>query len=316
MSLRIGILMDPIANIQVKKDTSFALLLSAQKRGHTLYYLEPTDIFLQAGNVMGSMRRLFVNDDPSHWFHLENSPTTPLTDLDLLLMRKDPPFDMHYIYLTYLLEMAEKAGLLVVNRPASLRDANEKLFASWFPTCVPKTLVTSRKDLLRTFIDEQGEIVIKPLGAMAGQSIFYLRTGDVNIPVIIETITSDGSRFVMAQQFIPEIKNGDKRIILINGEPVPYALARIPKQGDFRGNLAAGARGEGRELTERDRWICSQVGPVLREKGLWFVGLDVIGDYLTEINVTSPTGLRELQSQFTIDIAGQFFDFLEKKLVA
>lgn len=316
MSLKVGILMDPISAIHVYKDTSFALLLALQARQHELYYMEAADIFLREGKTFGSMSRLHVEDNTSDWFALSKRETKSLNTLDILLMRKDPPFNMSYVYLTYLLELAEKEGLLVVNKPSALRDANEKLFASWFPQCTPKTLVTSRKDLLEDFIQEQKEIVIKPLGAMAGQSIFRLTTGDTNIPVVIETMTAGGNRLVMAQQFIPEIKEGDKRIILINGEPIPYALARIPPKGDFRGNLALGAKGEGRELTDRDRWICKQVGPTLREKGLWFVGLDVIGDYLTEINVTSPTCVRELQAQFDIDIAGQLIDFLEKQMAS
>ncbi len=309
--MKIGILMDPLATIHVYKDTSFAILLAAQARNHEIYYLEPADIWLRDGLVYGSLRTLRVKDDSSSWFELGERQIHPLTYLDLLLMRKDPPFNMNYVYLTYLLELAEKHGLRVVNKPASLRDANEKLFTSWFPQCCPKTLVTSNKDLLKQFIHEQKEIVIKPLGAMAGQSIFHLTADDANVPVVIETMTDNGTKLAMAQKFIPEIKNGDKRIILINGEPVPFALARIPPKGDFRGNLAVGAKGESRELNDRDRWICTQVGPTLRDKGLLFVGLDVIGDYLTEINVTSPTGIRELHAQRNIDVAGQFISFLE-----
>ena len=304
--------MDSIFNIHIHKDTSFAMLLAFQARNYELYYMEASDIFLQNGKVHAFMRRLRVKDNSSSWFKLNNSHIQSLSKLDIFLVRKDPPFNMSYIYLTYLLELAEKDGLLVVNKPASLRDANEKLFTSWFPQCMPRTLVTSRKELLRTFLQEQKEIIIKPLGAMAGKSIFRLTTRDPNVLVIIDTMTASGKRPVMAQQFIAAIRDGDKRIILINGDPIPYSLARIPAKGDFRGNLAAGARWEGRELTDRDRWICQQVAPTLRQKGLWFVGLDVIGDYLTEINVTSPTGVRELEAQFKINIADQFVDFLKK----
>ena len=312
MNLKFGVLMDPIKTIEIYKDTTFAILLALQVRGHEIYYLEPADIFLKNEKVFGSVRRMRVEDNSSHWFDADEREIRLLHTLDILLMRKDPPFNMSYIYLTYLLELAEKEGLLVVNKPASLRDANEKLFTSRFPQCTPKTLITSRKKILQQFIHEQKTIIIKPLDAMAGESIFYLTANDPNVPVIIEMMTVYDRQLVMAQQFIPEVKFGDKRIILINGEPIPYALARIPSKDDFRGNLARGAKGEGRELTVRDRWICKQVGPTLREKGLWFVGLDVIGDYLTEINVTSPTGIRELQAQFDIDIAGQLINFIEK----
>lgn len=303
--------MDPIFNIHIYKDTSFAMLLAFQKRNYELYYMEASDVFLRNGKVHAFMRRLKVKDNPCSWFELNDSRTQSLSELDVFLMRKDPPFNMSYIYLTYLLELAEKEGLLVVNKPASLRDANEKLFISWFPQCTPKTLVTSRKELLQTFLQEQKEIIIKPLGAMAGKSIFRLATQDPNVLIVIDIMTANGKRLVMAQQFVAAIKDGDKRIILINGEPIPYALARIPAKGDFRGNLAARAKWEGRKLTNRDRWICQQVAPTLRQKGLWFVGIDVIGDYLTEINVTSPTGIRELEAQFKINIADQFVDFLK-----
>ena len=311
--MKIGILMDPISNIHIYKDTSFALLLALQARNYKLHYMEATDIFLRNKKVHAFMRRLYVKDNTSSWFKLSSPYIHPLNWLDIFLMRKDPPFNMSYIYLTYLLELAEKDGLFVVNKPASLRDANEKLFSNWFPQCIPKTLVTSRKELLQLFLQEQKEIIIKPLGAMAGKSIFRLTTQDPNVFVIIDTMTANGKQLVMAQKFIPSIKYGDKRIILINGTPIPYALARIPSKGDFRGNLAAGAIGVGQELSNRDQWICQQVGPSLAQKGLWFVGLDIIGDYLTEINVTSPTGIRELETQFKINIAEQFVDFLEKQ---
>lgn len=311
--MKIGILMDPISNILVSKDTTFAFLLAIQARNYELHYMEAPDIFLKDGKTHAFMRRLYVKNN-TPWFELSNPSIQPLNMLDIFLMRKDPPFNMSYIYLTYLLELAEKDGLFVVNRPSSLRDANEKLFASWFPKCTPKTLVTSHKELLQLFLKEHKEIVIKPLDGMAGQSVFRLTNQDPNFFVIIDTMTSNGKQLVMAQEFIPAIKDGDKRVILIDGKPVPYALARFPAKGDFRGNLATGAKGVGKKLTERDQWICQEVGPTLRQKGLWFVGLDIIGDYLTEINVTSPTGVRELESQFTIKIADQFVDFLEQHI--
>lgn len=314
MTIKLGILMDPIDTINIKKDTSFALLLEAQARHWDIYYLEPTDVWLQDGITWGSMHSLQVQDDPLDWFKLGETVKQPLHTLNVLLMRKDPPFNIDYIYLTYLLELAEAKGLFVVNKPASLRDANEKLFTAWFPQCCPKTLVTSRTELLKEFIQQEKDIIIKPLSVMGGQSIFHIRINDPNIPVIIETMTNNEQCLVMAQRFIPEIKNGDKRIILIDGKPIPYALARIPQPGDFRGNLAAGAKGEGRKLTTQDQWICDQIAPTLQEKGLWFVGIDVIGNYLTEINVTSPTGVRELNSQFKLNIAGECLNFIENQI--
>jgi len=309
--MKLGILMDPIHKIHVEKDTSFAMLLEAQSRDYEIYYLEPQDIWLQDGICWGRMDRISVKDDLEDWFTLTEEIIQPLVDLDLFLMRKDPPFNMEYIHLTYLLELAEAQGLRVVNKPSSLRDANEKLFASWFPQCCPRSLISSVPQLLRDFVCTEGEIIVKPLDGMGGRSIFKVSDQDPNLNVILETMTKDGQRMVMAQQFIPEINAGDKRIILINGEPVPYVLARIPAKDDFRGNIASGASTEGRELTDRDYWICEQVGPTLREKGLDFVGLDVIGDYLTEINVTSPTCVRELEAAFDINICGQFFDYIE-----
>ncbi len=305
-----GMLMDPISKIHVEKDTSFAILLAAQARGWENYYLEPHSIWLQNGMTWGRMQKITVEDNSHHWFTLEKAIEQPLVNLDIFFMRKDPPFDMNYIHSTYLLEQAERQGLRVINKPSSLRDANEKLFTAWFPQCCPKTLVTSKTDLLKEFVRQEKIAIIKPLDAMGGRSVFKASSEDVNLSVIIETLTDHGQRLVMAQQFIDKINEGDKRILLINGEPIPYALARIPAKNDFRGNLAAGATAEGRELTERDVWIAQQVGPTLRNKGLIFVGLDVIGDYLTEINVTSPTCARELNRLFNLDIAGQLLDHL------
>jgi glutathione synthase len=305
---KLGMLMDPLAQIKVAKDTSFAILLAAQQRGWQNYYLDPNSIWLRGGISWGKMQQITVRDETEDWYELAEPIEQPLVDLDIFFMRKDPPFNMQYIHLTYLLEQAQHHGLKVINHPASLRDANEKLFTAWFPQCCPNTLVTSRMDLLKEFVRSEKTAVIKPLDGMGGRSVFKATAADPNLSVIIETLTDNGQRLVMAQQFIDKISEGDKRILLINGEPIPYALARIPHKHDFRGNLAAGAKGEGRELTDRDLWICEQVGPTLREKGLVFVGLDVIGDYLTEINVTSPTCARELNRLFNLDIAGQLLD--------
>jgi len=314
MPIHLGIVMDPILKIKVSKDSSFAMLLAAQARGWHLWYMELNDLWLSNGRAYASMRELQVVDNPEDWFKLGTAQTQPLANLTVILMRKDPPFDFEYIVATYLLEQAEASGSLVVNKPQSLRDANEKLYTAWFPQCCVPTLVTRQARQLREFLEEQQEIVLKPLDGMGGQAIFRLTQGDLNTSVILEIMTQQEQRFVMAQRFIPEINQGDKRILLINGTAVPYALARIPAVGESRGNLAAGGRGVGVALSERDRWICAQVGPVLREKGLIFVGLDVIGDYLTEINVTSPTCIRELDQLYALDIAGQLMRVIEEKL--
>jgi glutathione synthase len=315
MRKNLGIIMDPIDKITLAKDSSFAMLLAAQARGWSLWYMELQNLWLKAGQAYAAMRPLQVRDDPTNWFTLGSAVNQTLTSLSVILMRKDPPFDLEYITATYLLERAEAAGTLVVNKPQSLRDANEKLFTAWFPQCCAPTLVTRQAALIRDFLAEQGEIVIKPLDAMGGHSVFLLKQGEVNTNVIIELMTQQERRFVMAQRFIPQIERGDKRILLIDGEPIPYALARLPAPGEIRGNLAAGGRGEGIPLSERDYWICSQVGSLLKEKGLLFVGLDVIGDYLTEINVTSPTCIRELDKLYQLDIATQLIEKIEEKLV-
>src|SRR3990167_2396502 len=307
--MNIGFLMDPLSQINIRKDTTFAMLLASQARGWKNHIIMPEDIWLQNGIAWARMQLITVHDDPTHFFDGTKITEQPLVDLEVLLMRKDPPVNME---LTYLLEQAESQGLLVLNKPSSLRDANEKLFTAWFPPCCPKTLVTSKSDLILDFMDSVENAVIKPLDGMGGHSIFQLSLNDPNHHVIIETVTQHGTKKIMVQEFIPDIIHGDKRILMIDGEPVPYALARVPAQGDFRGNLASGAQGEGRELTDRDRWICEQVGPILKEKKLLLVGLDVIGDYLTEINVTSPTCARELDKLFDLDIAGEFLDVVEE----
>ncbi|WP_263143153.1 glutathione synthase [Pseudomonas sp. RIT-PI-AD] len=314
MSVRLGIVMDPIARIAFKKDSSLAMLLAAQARGWSLFYMEPQDIYQKAGEARGRMRALRVFEDAGHWFELEAEVDAPLHDLDVILMRKDPPFDNEFVYATYLLEQAEQAGVLVVNRPRSLRDCNEKFFATQFTQCTPPTLVSRRADILREFAEEQRDIILKPLDGMGGSSIFRHRAGDPNLSVILETLTAHGTQQIMAQRYLPAIKDGDKRILMIDGEPVPYCLARIPAAGETRGNLAAGGRGEARPLSERDRWIAAQVGPALRERGLLFVGLDVIGEHLTEINVTSPTCIREIDRAFDTRIGERLMDAIAGKL--
>jgi glutathione synthase len=312
---RLGVVMDPISSIKPVKDSTLAMLLEAQARDWDVRYMEQSDLWVRDGHLRARTRGLTVRDDVTDWFDLGEATPEPLADLDVILMRKDPPFDMEYIYTTYLLERAEDAGCLVVNRSGSLRDVSEKAYTMWFADCCPPTLITRSMEEIRRFLTELGSIVVKPLDGMGGRSIFVIHAGDPNSNVIIETITEAGTRFAMAQQYIREIADGgDKRILLIDGQPYPHALARIPAAGDSRGNLAAGARAEGRELTEKDRWICERVGPVLREKGIIFAGLDVIGDYLTEINVTSPTGIRELQGFFGDNIAGLLFDAIEARL--
>ena len=312
--LRVGVVMDPVESITPKKDSSLAMLLEAERRGAEIHYLQQTDLRLLAGEAFGRSQILHVRDDLADWFSLGNMQDIRLGDLDVILMRKDPPFDMEYIYSTYILERAEEAGAMIVNRPQSLRDMNEKAYIAWFAECAPLTLVTRSMSELKSFLQEHDKIVIKPLEGMGGKSVFVVTAGDDNSNVIFETLTDDGNRFAMAQVFIPEISAGDKRILLIDGEPIPYALARIPSADDFRGNLVMGAVGKGLELSERDRWICAQVGPVLRERGVVFAGIDVIGDYLTEINVTSPTGIRELDAAFSLNIAGSLFDAIEARL--
>ncbi|MCC5856568.1 MAG: glutathione synthase [Ectothiorhodospiraceae bacterium] len=313
MSLRVGVVMDPISGITPYKDTTLAMLLAAQKRNWELRYMELGDLHLRGGQAWGHQRSLTVRDDNSDWFSLGEEHLTPLADLDIILMRKDPPVDSQFLYATYLLERAEADGALVVNRPRALRDANEKLYTAHFAQCCAPTVVDADRDRLRAFIREQGKAVLKPLDGMGGRSIFVLEHGDPNTSVVIDTLTGDGGRYIMAQRYLPEISSGDKRILLIDGEPVEYALARIPQAGETRGNLAAGGRGEGVPLSGRDRWIVDQVAPTLRERGLWFVGLDVIGDYLTEINVTSPTCVRELDKIYGIDIASRLMSFLEQQ---
>jgi len=314
--IQLGIVMDPIASINIKKDSSFAMLLQAQERGYVIHYMEMSDLYLLEGQARAHSRLLSVKQDANGWYQFGTEQDITLGDLDVILMRKDPPFDTEYIYATYILERAEDNGCLIVNKPQSLRDANEKLYTSWFSQFTPKTLVSSDAKRLKAFYQAQQDIILKPLDGMGGASIFRLKPQDHNVSVIIETLTQHGQHYAMAQQFIPEITDGDKRILVVNGKPVPYCLARIPASGETRGNLAAGGRGEARPLSDSDWAIANAVGPTLKAKGLIFVGLDVIGDKLTEINVTSPTCIREIEAAFPISITALLFDEIEQLLAA
>lgn len=314
MQVKLGVVMDPIDQISYKKDTSLALLLAAAERGFELHYMEQADLFLDQGVAKAISRPLKVFANPEKWYQLGEAQTINLGELDVMLMRKDPPFDSEFVYSTYILEAAEREGCLVVNKPQSLRDCNEKVFATQFPQCCPPVLVTRNDQQLRDFHKLHGDVIFKPLDGMGGTGIFRCKQDDPNIGVILETLTKYGQETIMAQQFIPDISNGDKRILVIDGEAVPYCLARIPAEGETRGNLAAGGRGVAQPVSERDLWIAKQIAPSLKEKGLLFVGLDVIGDYLTEINVTSPTCVREIDAAYDTNIGGLLMDAIESRL--
>jgi glutathione synthase len=313
--VRLAVVMDPIGQIKYAKDTTLALLLAAQARDWSLHYLELSDLSLRDGVAEGRARPLAVRADPQHWFTLGEPNVEPLGGFDVILMRKDPPFDIEFVYATYILERAELAGALVVNAPRGLRDMNEKVYTAWFPQCCAPTLVTRTMGEMAAFARQYGKVVCKPLHGMGGHSIFVLESGDKNARVIFETLTDYGQRFALVQQYLPDIvTGGDSRVLLIDGEPVPYALARVPSAEDHRGNLAAGAKGVGRSLSERDHWLARQIGPALRDAGMLFVGLDVIGGYVTEINVTSPTGVREIESQFQLDIGSMLIEAIARRL--
>ncbi|EDQ02046.1 glutathione synthase [Shewanella benthica] len=314
--IKLGIVMDPISDININKDSSFAMLLAAQSRGYQLFYMEMRDLAMVNGKAMANMRALTVKQDPDNWFELGEAIDTPMSDLDVVLMRKDPPFDTEFIYATYMLERAEEEGTLIVNKPQSLRDANEKLFTAWFSEFTPDTIVTRDETRIRNFYQEKGDIILKPLDGMGGSSIFRVKKDDPNLGVIIETLTDNGQQYAMIQAFIPDITSGDKRILVIDGEPVPYSLARIPKKGETRGNLAAGGRGVAQPLSESDWHIARSIGPELKKRGLIFVGLDVIGDKLTEINVTSPTCIKEIEAAYDVDITGMLMDAIEARIKA
>lgn len=314
MSRKIGVVMDPIETINYKKDTTLGLLWAARDRGWSLFYMQQKDLYLAGGIARAKMRPLEVREDPTDYYSLGDAEDRDLNDLDIIFMRKDPPFDMEFVYTTQLLENAERRGTLIVNRCASLRDCNEKLFATQFPQCCPTLIVSRDMRRLRAFHAEHGDVIFKPLDGMGGSSIFRAKADDSNVSVILETLTQHGTQTIMGQVYLPQITAGDKRILMINGEPVPYCLARVPLAGESRGNLAAGGTGQVQPLSTRDQWIAAQVGPTLREKGLWFVGLDVIGDYLTEINVTSPTCLREIEREQGLGIANQLMDCIDAQL--
>ena len=313
MHSEVVVVMDPIGSIRIAKDSTFAMLLEAQRRGLRLSYVLPGGLSVANGVATARLAPLTVRDDPNGWYELGPESRRALGAGDLVLMRKDPPVDAEFLHDTHILSLAQRAGARVVNDPQGLRDMNEKLAALEFPQCCPPSLVSREAAALKAFVHEHGEAVVKPLDGMGGRSIFRTRAGDPNLNVILETLTLGDRSLVVAQRYLPEIVDGDKRILLVDGEPVDYCLARIPQGDESRGNLAAGGRGEGRPLTERDRWIAAQVGPELRRRGMVFVGLDVIGDWLTEVNVTSPTCIRELDAQFGLNIAGMLFDALERQ---
>lgn len=314
MTIKLGIVMDPISAIKVKKDSSLAMMLEAQKRGYEIYYMEMQDLYLQQGQARANTKQVTVADDESNWYQFEAEQDIALSELDAILMRKDPPFDTEFIYATYILERAEVAGTLIINKPQSLRDCNEKLFTAWFADLTPKTLVTRNAKQIRQFLTQEKDMIIKPLDGMGGSSIFRVQENDPNVGVIIETLTNHGQQYTMVQEYMPAIKDGDKRILIVNGEPMPYCLARIPAQGETRGNLAAGGRGEARPLSASDKLIAETIAPELKKRGLYFVGLDVIGDKVTEINVTSPTCIREIEAAYPINISGKLMDAIEEQL--
>ena len=314
MSTTLGVIMDPIQLISFKKDSSLAILLAAQKEGFELFYMTQQDLFLENGEPRAKLTPLRVFDNPNQWFELGESRDAALEEMDVLLMRKDPPFDSEFIYSTYILEAAEQRGSLVVNKPQSLRDCNEKVFATQFPQCTPPLLVSRDQERLKMFLAEHRDVVYKPLDGMGGTSIFRVSEGDQNLNVILETLTNYGQQTIMAQKYLPEITLGDKRILVVDGKVIPFCLARIPTGSDFRGNLAAGGRGVVQPLSERDQWIAQQVAPTLKERGLIFVGLDIIGDYLTEINVTSPTCIREIDNAENTQIGDQLIAAIQVRL--
>jgi len=313
-AIKLGIVMDPISEVKVVKDSSMAMMLEAQRRGYEIYYMEMKDLYLDRGQARANTQKIKVFDDTEHWYELSDPQDMALSDLDAILMRKDPPFDTEFIYATYMLERAEVEGTLIVNKPQSLRDCNEKLFTAWFADLTPRTLVTRNDKQIRAFHQELNDVIIKPLDGMGGSSIFRIKENDANVGVIIETLTNHGQQYAMVQEYMPEIVDGDKRILVVNGEPMPYCLARIPAQGETRGNLAAGGRGVARPLSPTDKLIAETIAPELKKRGLYFVGLDIIGDKVTEINVTSPTCIREIEAAYPINISGKLMDAIEENI--
>ncbi len=312
--IKLGVVMDPISQVKVAKDSSMAMMLEAQQRGYELYYMEMKDLYLEQGQCRATTHQVKVFDNCDHWYELSEPKDIAVSELDAVLMRKDPPFDTEFIYATYMLERAEVEGTLIVNKPQSLRDCNEKLFTAWFSDFTPKTLVTRSSDKIREFHQAEKDVIIKPLDGMGGASIFRIKEKDANVGVIIETLTNHGDQYAMVQEFMPEIADGDKRILIVNGEPMPYCLARIPAMGETRGNLAAGGRGVARPLSVSDKAIADAIAPELKKRGLYFVGLDVIGDKVTEINVTSPTCIREIEAAYPINISGKLMDAIEDNI--
>lgn len=312
--IKLGIVMDPISKVKVAKDSSMAMMLEAQNRGYEIYYMEMKDLYLDRGQGRANTQKIKIYDDTNHWYELSDQQDIALSELDAILMRKDPPFDTEYIYATYILERAEVEGTLIVNKPQSLRDCNEKLFTAWFADLTPRTLVTRNDAQIRSFHKELKDIIIKPLDGMGGSSIFRIKEDDVNVGVIIETLTNHGQQYTMVQEYMPAIVDGDKRILIVNGEPMPYCLARIPAQGETRGNLAAGGRGVAQPLSPTDKLIAETIAPELKRRGLFFVGLDIIGDKVTEINVTSPTCIREIEAAYPINISGKLMDAIEENI--
>lgn len=312
--MKIGVVMDPIGSINIKKDSTFEMIWQAQQLGWQVDYFEMNDLSIANGRALGRARRVTAYQNAEHWFDLAEPRKIELGSLDAILMRKDPPFDMEFVYSTYILELAQEQGALVVNSPSALRDCNEKAYCAWFPEVCPETIITRSAEDIRSFLAEHSDIILKPLDGMGGASIFRVQTDSPNIGVIIETLTNHGSTYAMAQRYLPEITAGDKRILMVNGEAVPYSLARIPAKGETRGNLAAGARGVAQKLSDSDRRIAEIVGPKLVERNILFAGLDVIGDRLTEINVTSPTCIKEINTEFGTNIALDLMRAIESKL--
>ena len=310
--MKLAFVVDPLESFKIYKDTTFAIMREAQARGHSLHVMEQDDLAWRGGTVVGNARRIHLTGKKPAWYRADKAVMTPLKSFGAVLMRKDPPFDMEYVYSTYLLELAEAQGARVFNRPRAIRDWNEKMAVARFARFTAPTLVARREALIREFLGKHRDVILKPLDGMGGASVFRVRHDDPNVNVIIETVTHYGRRTIMAQRYLPEIRDGDKRVLLIGGKPVPYCLARIPKPGETRGNLAAGGTGIARKLTKRDREITNALGPVLAKEGLLLVGLDVIGEHLTEVNVTSPTCFQEITEQTGFNVAGMFMDALER----
>ena len=314
MTYTVGVVMDPIAKIKPEKDTSFAMMLEAQHRGATVIYLELKDLYIDNGVPKAIGYPVTVRDQAQDFYTLGEEQQYLLGELDVILMRKDPPFDSEFLYATHILDLAERAGALVVNKPQSLRDFNEKLFTAYFPALIPDTLVTRNAALVRQFHAKHKDVICKPLDGMGGASIFRIKEDGTNLGVIIETLTNNGQSQMMVQAYLPAIKDGDKRVLIVNGKVMPYCLARLPSAGETRGNLAAGGTGRPQPISDSDRALAETIAPVLVERGLMFVGLDVIGDRITEINVTSPTCVREIERAYDINITGELFDAIEATL--